>query len=290
MNIARHLINMLAAVLLLTVASSSLKAQEYATVKDLSFCEATDPYMAERCKLDIYYPTAAEDKGFPTLIWFHGGGLTSKEKELPALLMNEGFAVVSPDYRLSPQASCPSYIEDAAAAVAWTLEHIAEYGGDPKKVYVSGHSAGGYLSLILAMDKEWLGRHGIDADTDIAGYLPVSGQTVTHYTIRAEQGLPEGIPSIDRYAPIYHARANTARILLITGDRRLEMANRWEENALFQSVCKNLGNQNIELYELQGFNHGTVGPGSLLIVNTLRQWEKEWGLKIMRKRYPQYFK
>lgn len=266
------------------------QAQTYKTIKDISYVSQNDTsaYRKERCKLDVYYPEGSKD--FPTLIWFHGGGLKSGEKELLEPFKGQDLCVVSPNYRLYPKAKCPSYIEDAAAAVAWTVKHISEYGGDPKKIYISGHSAGGYLALILAMAKEYLAAYGIDSDVDIAGYLPVSGQTMTHFTIREERGMREGIPSIDEYAPIYHARKTTAKMCLITGDRNLEMADRWEENAIFYSVNKNQGNTNMELHELGGFNHGCAMPAAYLIVETLRHWEKEWGLKYYRKMYPEYFK
>lgn len=263
---------------------------EYKTYKDISYTnpDETDTYKLERLKLDIYCPVKSE--GVPTIIWFHGGALKSKQKELPPQFLEEDLIVVSPNYRLYPQAKCPAYIEDAAEAVAWTVKHITEYGGDPSKIYISGHSAGGYLALILAMSKEYLLKYGIDADTDIAGFFPVSGQTMTHFTIREEMNMPSGIPFIDEYAPIHYSRANTSRIVLITGDRTLEMSDRWEENALFSSVNKNLGNKNIELFELQGFNHLCIAPACYLIINKLREWEKEWGLKYYRKRYPEYFK
>lgn len=252
-----------------------INAQEYKMVTNVPYTDAaeTDAYRLERCKLDIYYPTQSE--GFPTLIWFHGGGLTGGQKELLEPFKGQNFCVVSPNYRLHPQATHPAYIEDAAASVAWTIKHISEYGGDPTKIYISGHSAGGYLTLILAMAKKYLEAYGINADTDIAGYLPVSGQTMTHYTIRKEYGMREGVPYIDEFAPIHHARSNTAKICLITGDRQLEMADRWEENAIFYSVNKNQGNQNLELHELGGFDHGCALPAAYLIIRTLHRWERE---------------
>lgn len=83
------------------------------------------------------------------------------------------------NYRLSPRATHPAYIDDAAAAVAWVMKHIGEYGGDPTRVYVAGHSAGGYLTLMVGLDKAYLARYGEDADR-LAGLFPVSGQTNTH--------------------------------------------------------------------------------------------------------------
>jgi len=266
----------------------SIEAQTYKTEKNIPYVSTSDTsvYRKERCKLDVYYPEGV--KGVPTLIWFHGGGLKGGNKELLNTFQELDICVVSPNYRLYPKAKCPTYIEDAAAAVAWTVQHIAEYGGDPKKIYISGHYAGGYLTLILAMAKEYLAAYNIDSDVDIAGYLPVSGQTMTHFTIREERAMKPGIPFIDEYAPIYHARATTAKICLITGDRALEMEDRWEENAFFYSVNKNLGNTHMELHELGGFDHNCSLPASYLIIKTLVSWEPEWGKNYSKKMYQRY--
>ena len=187
---------------LVIIAAISASAQPhpqdkgYNYVQNISYTSAdeTDAYRKERCVLDIYYPET--DKGFATLVWFHGGGLTGGNKELLDGFRRQGFAVVSVNYRLFPQCKCPDYIDDAALAMAWTFENIGKYGGDKDQIYVSGHSAGGYLTLMVALAKEYMAKYGADADR-IAKAYPVSGQTVTHYTIRKERGLPDGIPVID---------------------------------------------------------------------------------------------
>ena len=258
---------------ILLLIGLTLQAQEtYKTVKDISYIPAgeTDGYRKERCKLDVYYPVGK--KGFPTIVWFHGGGLEGGGKHVPEMFMNQGFAVVAVNYRLSPKAQNPAYTEDAAAAVAWAYKHIEEYGGSPRRVFVTGHSAGGYLTLMVGLDKSYLQEYGVDADS-IAAYLPISGQTVTHFTIRKERSLPEGIPVIDQYAPCNKARKDTPPFVLITGDRNLEMADRYEENALLASVLKNIGNKKVSLYELQGFDHGQVYfPGCCLVANYIRNF------------------
>ena len=258
---------------ILLLIGLTLQAQEtYKTVKDISYILAgeTDGYRKERCKLDVYYPVGK--KGFPTIVWFHGGGLEGGGKHVPEMFMNQGFAVVAVNYRLSPKAQNPAYTEDAAAAVAWAYKHIEEYGGSPRRVFVTGHSAGGYLTLMVGLDKSYLQEYGVDADS-IATYLPISGQTVTHFTIRKERSLPEGIPVIDQYAPCNKARKDTPPFVLITGDRNLEMADRYEENALLASVLKNIGNKKVSLYELQGFDHGQVYvPGCCLVANYIRNF------------------
>lgn len=258
---------------ILLLIGLTLQAQEtYKTVKDISYIPAgeTGGYRKERCKLDVYYPVGK--KGFPTIVWFHGGGLEGGGKHVPEMFMNQGFAVVAVNYRLSPKAQNPAYTEDAAAAVAWAYKHIEEYGGSSRRVFVTGHSAGGYLTLMVGLDKSYLQEYGVDADS-IAAYLPISGQTVTHFTIRKERSLPEGIPVIDQYAPCNKARKDTPPFVLITGDRNLEMADRYEENALLASVLKNIGNKKVSLYELQGFDHGQVYvPGCCLVANYIRNF------------------
>ena len=245
----------------------------YRTDKDISYVSGseTDTYRLERCKLDVYYPENKKD--FSTIVWFHGGGMEGGSKFVPRELTDQGFAVVAVNYRLSPKAKNPAYIEDAAEAVAWTFRNIEKYGGRKDRIFVSGHSAGGYLTLILAMDKKYMAAYGADADS-VAAYLPVSGQTVTHFTIRKERGLPNGIPIIDEFAPVNKARKDTAPVVLITGDKNLEMADRYEENALLASVLKNIGNRKVSLYELQGFDHGQVlGPACYLIVNYVKRFK-----------------
>lgn len=241
---------------LLIFTFSAFAESQYATKLNVPYYEGTtnqDTYQNSRCLLDIYYPTNATN--FATIVWFHGGGITGGSKELPRELMNQGLAVIGVQYRLSPQAKAPSYIEDTAAAVAWTFHHISEYGGSTNLIFLSGHSAGGYLTMMVTLDKSYLSKHQVDAN-DIAGLIPFSGQAITHFTIREERGIKNTQAIIDEYAPIYHVRANTPPITLITGDREMELLGRYEENAYLLRMLKLIGNQHVKLYELQGFDHG----------------------------------
>lgn len=236
---------------------SAQDAVRYKEENNISYISEsdTDNYRKERCKLDIYYP---ENKPhYPTIIWFHGGGLEGGSKDIPDELKNKEVAIVAVNYRLYPNAKNPAYIEDAAESIAWVFNNIDSYGGDRDKIYVSGHSAGGYLALMVGLDKSYLQKYDIDADK-IKGLIPISGQTNTHYTIRKERGIPMDIPVVDEYAPLNRARADIPPTLLITGDRRLEMTSRYEENAHLEVILKALGNKDVILYELQGFNHGSV--------------------------------
>ncbi len=193
---------------------------------------------------------------------------------LRAVAQEQGIAVVAVNYRLHPKVKSPAYIEDAAAAVAWTFRNIEKYGGSSHLIFVSGHSAGGYLTSMIGLDKRWLAEHEIDADK-IAGLIPYSGHTITHFTIRSERGIDGKQPILDDMAPLYHVRADAPPLLLITGDRELEMLGRYEENAYMWRMMKVAGHEKSTLYELDGFNHGGMSePAHPLMLQFVRQITK----------------
>ncbi|MCM4167410.1 Acetyl esterase [Arenibacter antarcticus] len=229
------------------------------------YADATeDAYIKSRCKLDIRYPEKVKD--FSTVVWFHGGGLNSYDKYFPDPLLNQDLCIVSVNYRLSPKVTSPTYIEDAAAAVAWVFKNIESYGGNPDKIFVAGHSAGGYLAKMIGLDKQWLNNFDIDAD-HIAGLISLSGQTITHSTVRKERGIPSSKVIVDEYAPLYHAREYAPPLLLITGDRDLDMAGRYEENLYLKRLMETAGHTETRLIEIQGFGHIEMhNPGILLLI------------------------
>lgn len=250
---------------------SAQENQNYSLKENISYRTADevskDEYIAERCKLDIYYPENA--KGFTTVVWFHGGGITGGEKHIPEKLKNKGIAIVAVNYRLNPKVNCPAYIEDAAAAVAWTFNHIAEFGGDPAKIVVSGHSAGGYLASMVGLDKKWLAKYDIDANK-IEMLVPFSGHCITHMTIRKERGIPDTQPVVDEFAPLYYVRADAPPLILITGDREREMLGRYEENAYMMRMMKVVGHNKTKLYELDSFDHvGMASPAFEILLNEI---------------------
>jgi len=236
----------------------------YAEEKDILYRMGDQSeYMRERCRLDIYYPK--QQKDFSTVVWFHGGGLKAGNKFIPETLKDQGMAVVAVNYRFSPHVTSPAYIEDAAAAVAWVFNNIKQYGGNKEKVFVSAHSAGGYLTSMIGLDKTYLEKYGIDANA-IAGLIPFSGHTITHFTIRAENGIDGTQVVVDKYAPLSHIRKDGPPLILITGDRELEMLGRYEENAYMYRMMKVIGHENTILYELDGFNHGEMANPAFYIL------------------------
>ncbi len=267
------------ALLLLSVLAPGADAEQlasfaYRTETNVVYREGAEltPEMKERCRLDLYVPLGRKD--FATVVWFHGGGLTGGKRAVPKALQEQGIAVVAAGYRLSPSVKAPAYIEDAAAAVAWTFRHIAERGGATNRIFVSGHSAGGYLTSMVGLDKKWLAAFGIDANA-IAGLVPFSGQCITHFTVRAERGIADKQPVIDEFAPLFHARKDAPPLLLITGDRERELLGRYEENAYLWRMMKEVGHADTKINELQGFNHaGMAEPAFPLLLQFIRQHDR----------------
>ncbi|MGV3639243.1 MAG: alpha/beta hydrolase [Adhaeribacter sp.] len=264
--------------LLLWVCAITVQAQQqYDTKKDIPYyaesISGKDPGIASRCKLDLYFPKGG--KNFGTIVWFHGGGITGGNKEIPKALMEKGYAVVGVGYRLSPKVKAPAYIEDAAAAVAWTFKNISRYGGDPNLIFVAGHSAGAYLGMMLTLDKRYLNKHQLDADK-IAGLIPFSGQAITHFTVRQERGIKGTQPIIDELAPLYFVRADAPPMLLITADPEMELLGRYEENAYLERMMKLAGHTRTKLYVLEGFDHGGMAePAFPLLLKEVAAVSKE---------------
>ena len=240
------------------LAVSGISSQTYVQVSDISYTRKTDAYAKERLKLDVYHPTDISD--CPVVVWFHGGGLEAGNKEIPPQLKEKGLVVVGVNYRLLPKVTIRETLDDSAEAVAWVFRHISEYGGDPRKIVVSGHSAGGYIAMLLCLNKAWLRAYDTDAD-DVMMYVPFSGQAVTHYNVRKMQGLSPLQVTIDEYAPIYWVRKDCPPFVLICGDRELELFGRYDENQYLARMMKLVGHQQTYLYELDGHGHGPmVGP------------------------------
>ena len=247
-------------------------AQNYKEVFDIPYTNKTDAYAKERLKLDIHYDE--EGKNLPVIVWFHGGGLTQGEKEIPKKLKDKGFVVVGVNYRLLPNVSIDKTLDDAAESLAWVTKNIGKYGGDSKKIVVSGHSAGGYITLMLALDRKWLARYGVDAN-DMAGYVPFSGQAISHFSYRKMLGIDNLQPTIDEYAPLFWVRKDCPPMELIVGDRELELFGRYEENAYLWRMMKLIGNTTTNIYELDGHDHGgMVDPGFNILERFVRNITK----------------
>lgn len=274
MNMKTRLMMLLCTLLLVLGA----KAQEYKTVTEISYTKKIDSYAVERLKLDIYYPVGKKD--CPVMVWFHGGGLEAGQKEIPAKLKGRGYVVVGVNYRLLPKVTVDKTIDDAAEAVAWVYRHIGEYGGDKRQMVVTGHSAGGYLGMMLCLNKEWLARYDMDADS-VMMYVPFSGQAITHYNVRKMQGIDPLQPTIDEYAPLYWVRKDCPPLILICGDRELELYGRYDENQYLARMMKLVGHNDTYLYEIDGHDHGSMVEPSFHILE--RHLKSMIGARTSRK-------
>ncbi|AMU87682.1 alpha/beta hydrolase [Sphingopyxis macrogoltabida] len=141
---------------------------------------AGQPYgPGERHKLNIWVPTGTQKTDrLPVIVWLYGGGWYSGARDdygfAGRAFAKQGFIVVIPDYRIVPEGHWPDFLQDSAAAVAWTEKHIAEHGGDPGRIALSGHSAGAYNAVMLALDPQWMREAGSDASA-IRGVAALAG-------------------------------------------------------------------------------------------------------------------
>jgi acetyl esterase/lipase len=160
------------------------------------------------------------------------------------------------NYRLSPKATYPAYIEDAAAAFAWVKKHAAEQHIDAERVFVGGHSAGGYLTFMVGLDDRWLKPFGLSTSS-IAGLIPVSGQVMTHYTIREERGIKDhNVISADDAAPINHLHKGTPPLLVLYADK--DMPARREENMYFVAALRATGNSRVQDLQVNDRTHNSI--------------------------------
>ena len=215
-------------------------------------------YQKERCKLDFRRPANATN--FATVVWFHGGGLVNGAANF--LRIRDDIAQAAVSYRFLQKdgsVTGDDCIDDAAAAVAWALDHVAEYGGDPKKVFVSGMSAGGYLTMMVGMDPSRLAKWG-HKPTELAGIVPISGQATKHFNVRkfAGDADPQYLPKIDRLAPLNFCSADLPPILSVCGEPPWEWPARSEENRLLVASCVALGHKSAQFVQAPFCSHGRV--------------------------------
>jgi acetyl esterase/lipase len=195
-----------------------------ATIPACSYTRATDlAYGAEpRQKLDVYRPRRAAPNA-RVVVFFYGGSWDSGKKEdyrfAAEGLTEKGFVVVVPDYRVYPEVTFPAFVEDGARAVRWTYEHISQFGGDPNRIYLMGHSSGAHIAALLTLDHHYLKDVGLDPKI-IRATAALSGP----YDFRIYPGnrMAFGKSSLDatidpRTQPINFVDGTNAPMLLLHG-------------------------------------------------------------------------
>jgi acetyl esterase/lipase len=173
-----------------------------------------------RRKLDIYVPKNVAANA-PVIVFFYGGTWQTGAKGdylfAAQALASTGAIVVVPDYRVYPEVTFPGFLDDGAAAIAWTFRNIAAYGGDTRSVFLAGHSAGAYIAIMLALDRDYLGKSGMP-DAKLAGAIGISGPydflPLTRPDVKA---IFEVVPDMSVTQPITYARADAPPLLLLHG-------------------------------------------------------------------------
>ncbi len=180
-----------------------------------------------RQQLDVYRPREAGPPR-PVVVFFYGGSWETGSRDaylfVGEALTSRGFVAVLPDYRVYPEVRFPTFLEDAAGAVAWAKRHAAEFGGDPRRGFVMGHSAGAHLAAMVALDPQWLAAETL-APSALAGFIGLAGpydflplKRETLKTIFA----PEA--TIARTQPINFVTAAAPPALLVTGQADSEVS------------------------------------------------------------------
>jgi acetyl esterase/lipase len=208
----------------------------------------------ERQKLDIYTPADGTPKA--TIVFFYGGswksGTRSLYRFLGDALTSRGYQLVVPDYRLWPEAGYPAFLEDSAKAVAWVKANIAARGSSPDRVFLMGHSAGGYNAAMLALAPDLIQAEGADPARFLGVVplaAPLSFKPLEWESTREIFAASAEDP--DSARPIKRVRADAPAFLLIhgTGDKTVGDHN---SRNMAAALGEAGGRAEIRLYEGAG--------------------------------------
>ncbi|MGC9972213.1 MAG: alpha/beta hydrolase [Bryobacteraceae bacterium] len=200
---------LLAAALSLSPAGGDRSGVE--VLRDISYSTGK-PEDAAKHKLDLYRPKDA--RSAPVLLFIHGGAWRVGDRWQYAALGNrfarDGILTAVMSYRLAPRNPHPAQIEDVAAAFTWVARNIGEYGGDPKRIFVAGHSAGAHLAALLTLDQRYLKARGLSW-RDIRGTIALSGV----YEIRGLESVFGRDRQVRKEAsPLWHVKAGAPPFLI----------------------------------------------------------------------------
>lgn len=185
-----------------------------------------------RQRLDIYQPTQRRAGKNPVVVFFYGGGWEGGDKKdykfVGEALSSHGLTVVIADYRVYPEVVFPDFIEDAAAAVAWTKANIDSFGADPDQLFIAGHSAGAHIASMLVLNDEYLKKYALTPD-DVIGMIGLAGPydflPLKSDTLKTIFG-PEDLRWQSQ--PINFVQGDNPPMLLMVGERDLTV---WPRNS-----------------------------------------------------------
>jgi len=174
-----------------------------------------------RQRLDVYVPESASLEPRPVVVFWHGGrwryGDKADYRFVGAALAESGYVAVVANYRNYPQVKMPGFLGDAAQAALWSAAHAKEYGGDPKRLYLMGHSAGAHLAAMVTLDPRYFAAAG-QAAPPIAGVIGLSGPYDFLPLLEADVQDMFGPPPIyPESQPINFVRGDAPPMLLVHG-------------------------------------------------------------------------
>ncbi len=232
-------------------------------------------------KIDIYLPEAAQEGTLPTLLFMHGGYWTHGYKEwlgfmgpafvtLPAIFISVG-------YRLAPAAPYPAALADCLSALAWTYKNISSYGGDPQRLFIGGHSAGGHLAALVALRPTLLPAYGLPGSA-ISACFPVSGVYDLTGPIpqdRLKAFIPEGTDPLIA-SPLNYTTDNRIPFLLAVGEHDFPVLY---EQAHAMDAALRQAEGPVEFLEIAGADHFQIsqhgGDPSQMWVQRTRAWMQD---------------
>jgi acetyl esterase/lipase len=235
------------------------QAQQPDPLRDVSYAApgTADP----RRSLDLYRPAAQPGQSAPVLLYLFGGGLMQGSKEDSAQLGEffaaRGWLTAVANYRLSPDVSHPAHVQDAAAAFDWLADHAAEHGGDPARIAVMGHSAGGYLAALLALDGRYLEARG-RSPREIAAVIPLSG---FFHVDRVAPDRPLTVWGSElrewrQASPAAYVSEKAPPMLLLYADG--DAADRRQESRDLASALRARGARRVELQQIAERDHSSI--------------------------------
>ncbi|MDM0115359.1 alpha/beta hydrolase [Variovorax sp. J22R133] len=248
----------------LLAACSPLKILDALVPSDTYRLEQGVAYgSAPRQQLDVYRPLGGRmpaEGTRPLVVFFYGGTWSSGERAeyrfVGEALALRGAVTVIADYRLSPQATYPVFVQDSALAVKWGIDNAARLGADPKKVYVMGHSSGGYNAAMVALDARWLSALGA-SPSQLAGWIALAGPYDFLPSDNPKVRVAFNWPQLPRESqPLAHASAASPRALLMAA--RPDKVVDPDRNTGQMAAKLRAAGVEVQLREFDDLNHMTL--------------------------------
>jgi len=224
---------------------------------------------APRQRLDVYAPESRTRTNHPVVVYFYGGGwqsgYRSNSRGVAQALAARGIVTVVPDYRVYPETVFPGFLDDPAAAVRWTRDHVREFGGDPGRIFVMGHSSGAHMAAMLATDPRYLAAQGM-SNTSLSGMIGLAGPYAAIPT--SDPHMDEIFPAAlrQRALPIPFVTGNEPPMLLAAGTADTDV-DPHNSDRFADALRAHRGA--VELKKYPGYGHDTIVKSFSAVPNTV---------------------